>query len=423
MTLDSAASNRAHSPALHARGWTAHEGLARPDRCSSHLSRLAAFAAFAAALLLSGCATKPEADTPNQEARTGLAHSEYQALLDQPYIDPLADYLVRYRTDPSRAEYLKQVSAEREKRCAVIARRYQDRAPTPANLRKLRSGYGVACPAVVADFAARLAAQGGKVETPSPSTPAPEAPKAAPVSSKELQSCYLLFSIANYREAERVCRDPAQAGDARAQYNMAAIAQVLQRTPESLEWTRKAVAQGLPEAELHLGLLYLEGKGLPKDAGQALKWFETAGDRGLAEANYRAGLMHYRGDGVPQASDKARQRFLAAAQKGNAKAQMLLAELYEKGLGGAADTDAARRWLRKAAENGLAQAQSRLGTLYAKGEGVQQDDAEAFYWLSLATAGGNAGARSLRDDVAQALTPEQLEAARERLNQRLERRP
>ena len=402
--------------------------LPTPTWQYAHLSYLARSTVLAA-MLLSGCASGPQAVDPTLGSNAvDPARDEFRALLSQPNIDPLVRYLTRYRTDPTRADYLKLVSAERDKRCAAIAKLYKTRELSPANLKKIESGYRLACPAVVDNFAAQLAKQAVQSEHPDTPNTAPEsleatAPKIAPPSQKELQNCYLLFSIANYREAQEACGATAQGGDARAQYNMAVIARILQRYPESVEWTQKAVAQGLSEAEQHLGLLYLEGKGVAKDPVEALKWFETAGEHGLAEASQRAGLMHYLGEDVPQNYDKAREWFSLAAQMGDAKAQMFLGDMYEKGAGVAADSKAARRWFRKAAEQGLAQAQGRLGAIYAKGLGVQQNNMEAYHWLSLAAAGGDGSAKPLRDTVARSLTPEQLSAARERLNQKLERRP
>ena len=390
-----------------------------PARRHSRLSFLA-LAAGMLAVLLSGCAGKPGAVDPSA---VDQIQGELEALLRQPYIDPLVRYLERYRADPARADHLKLVSAERDKRCVVIANLYKSREATLANLKKLERGYRLACPSVVDDFTAKLAKQTVQAESPNTAIAAVESLKATSPSQKELQNCYLLFSIANYREAQDACSAPARGGDARAQYGMAVIARIRQHYPESVKWSEKAAAQGLPEAEQHLGLLYLEGKGVPKEAAQALKWFETAGGHGVAEASARAGLMHYRGEGVPQNDDKARKWFSIAAQAGDAQAQMFLGEIYEKGAGVARDGEAARQWFSKAAEQGLAQAQGRLGAIYATGHGVQQDNMEAYHWLSLAVAGGNDSARSLRDSVARAMTPEQLSTARERLNRTLERRP
>ena len=390
-----------------------------PARRHSRLSFLA-LAAGMLAVLLSGCAGKPGAVDPSA---VDQIQGELEALLRQPYIDPLVRYLERYRADPARADHLKLVSAERDKRCVVIANLYKSREATLANLKKLERGYRLACPSVVDDFTAKLAKQTVQAESPNTAIAAVESLKATSPSQKELQNCYLLFSIANYREAQDARSAPARGGDARAQYGMAVIARIRQHYPESVKWSEKAAAQGLPEAEQHLGLLYLEGKGVPKEAAQALKWFETAGGHGVAEASARAGLMHYRGEGVPQNDDKARKWFSIAAQAGDAQAQMFLGEIYEKGAGVARDGEAARQWFSKAAEQGLAQAQGRLGAIYATGHGVQQDNMEAYHWLSLAVAGGNDSARSLRDSVARAMTPEQLSTARERLNRTLERRP
>jgi hypothetical protein len=45
---------------------------------------------------------------------------------------------------------------------------------------------------------------------------------------------------------------------------------------EAARWCRKAADQGLPAAQLQLGLMYLNGQGIPKDFVEALKWATLA---------------------------------------------------------------------------------------------------------------------------------------------------
>jgi len=47
---------------------------------------------------------------------------------------------------------------------------------------------------------------------------------------------------------------------------------------------RKEAEQGVPLAQYTLGLLYLEGKGVPQDKAEAIKWFRKAAKQGHAEA-------------------------------------------------------------------------------------------------------------------------------------------
>ena len=67
---------------------------------------------------------------------------------------------------------------------------------------------------------------------------------------------------------------------------------------------------------------------------------------------------------------------------------------------------------RQKAINGDANAQLRLGRLYAKGEIVEADPICAFVWLSRAADQQAAKAGQERDALAAAMTPGDLERAR-----------
>ena len=115
-----------------------------------------------------------------------------------------------------------------------------------------------------------------------------------------------------------------------------------------LEKLSQRAAQGQPEAQYQLGVIYLRGKGISKDLGQAAGLLRRAAERGIAEAQYQLGLLYLTGDGVMK------------------------------------DYAEAAKWIRKAADQGLADAQYDYGVLCHFGDGVPKDDAEASKWYALA---------------------------------------
>lgn len=373
---------------------------------------------------LGGCAGIPPAEPAPKVpvAVNDPAAREVAELLEQPTIDPLTRYLERHGA--ARSALVDRVRAERDKRCTVIADSYAGRDKTAANQEKLDSGYRYSCPGVVQAFAeqvSRAPSSGAKPGTTTPgstlSTPSRlPSPPAAPSrqDTAALEKCYLPFAIKNYREAREACRKPAESGDARAQYNLGVSARVLQLFPEAVQWTQRAAAQGLPEAQLHLGLLYHRGQGLPQNSAKALQQFEQAGAQGLAEAQFMAGSMYYQGDGMPRDFERALRWFSQAAEQGHGQAQLYLGRIYSQGEGLAADLVAGRKWLLAAAKQRVSEAQYRLGMMYAKEGDVGADDVQAYVWLSLAAAGGNSAAAAPRDKIARKLSGEQLANARQR---------
>ena len=126
-----------------------------------------------------------------------------------------------------------------------------------------------------------------------------------------------------------------------------------------------------PLAMFNLATMYDDGKGVPKDAGQAASWYRKAAELGDADAMYSLGSMYDAGEGVPQ------------------------------------DDNEAANWYHKAAELGNANAMYDLGLNYASGRGVVRDGAASYTWLSLAAAFGHEEAQEHRDAVGEQLTIEE----------------
>jgi TPR repeat protein len=103
----------------------------------------------------------------------------------------------------------------------------------------------------------------------------------------------------------------------------------------------KAVAKGVPEAAVNLGVLYLDGKWVPRDDPKAADWFHKAAEKGEPAAQTKLGIVYLLGRGVGH------------------------------------DDNEAAKWLRKAADQNFAPAMNLLEKLYATGRGVEKDPLRA----------------------------------------------
>lgn len=152
---------------------------------------------------------------------------------------------------------------------------------------------------------------------------------------------------------------------------------------------RAAAAAGQSDAMYTLGIAYLLGRGVTKDAAMARAWFEKAAQAGDRRAQYRMGEFYRTGTGVAKDPIRAAQYFHAAAQQGQEQAQIALARAYQSGSGVNKDFAEAARWLGPAAQNGNALAEAGLGYLYAEGLGVPKDPQRAVALYRRAADKGN----------------------------------
>ena len=82
--------------------------------------------------------------------------------------------------------------------------------------------------------------------------------------------------------AETVQR--AEAGDAAAQFALADHYRALEQPEPMLRWLRESARRGYPVAQTSLGVLYLNGDGVPLDRAEAYAWFTLAADQGESSA-------------------------------------------------------------------------------------------------------------------------------------------
>lgn len=184
-------------------------------------------------------------------------------------------------------------------------------------------------------------------------------------------------------------------------------------TPASLS---KAATEGDALALFEIGARYTEGRGVATDLAEAARWYELAAARGFAPAEYRLANLYEKGQGVERDLARARELYEVAANKGNASAMHNLAVLLATGMGTAQpDFDGAAKWFQKASELGVRDSQFNLAILYARGNGVKQDLEESYKWFAIAARDGDNDAAQKRDEVANAMRPEQLSSAKAKM--------
>lgn len=88
--------------------------------------------------------------------------------------------------------------------------------------------------------------------------------------------------------------------------------------PEARRWLRRAAEQGHAEAQMTLGAMSMEGRGVPRDDAEAARWLRRAAEQGHAEAQLVLGLMYVEGRGVSRDYVQAHKWFDLAATSGDA---------------------------------------------------------------------------------------------------------
>ncbi len=384
--------------------------------------------------LLTGCGSLPERQTMvdrssalfsrsgellGSPARESEREAEVAELFAQPYIDPLTRYLEEHEDDSRYVSHLDKVAAERDRRCAEIARQYRGRAATTENLRRYRRGYLFSCPDDVSVFAERVE-QALAVERqanqaarqPQPEV-TPDAPLDRAVSRRQINNCYLYFTIRNLQRARDNCDQPAAAGDAKAQHHLASLARTDQDYASAREWAQQSAQQGHAPGQLLYAELLQNGLGGSQDEESALNWLKAAAAQGLPAAQYATGQAYHRGQGTTADPSRSRSFWLQAAEKQHVEAQLALADNLLENPN--AEVGEARKWLTRAARQGSTTAQMRLAESFARGQDGPADAKQAYIWYSLALLAGEASAKTPAEQLAAQLSSEQLASAQNRI--------
>jgi TPR repeat protein len=149
------------------------------------------------------------------------------------------------------------------------------------------------------------------------------------------------------------------------------------------------------------------------DYAAALAELENAAKNGDAQAFFNLGIMYADGRALPKDEAKAAIYFREGAEKGSLLAAFNYAQALRKGEGVTLDYIEAAKWYRFAAERGDFRACNELGLLFVEGKGVARDLEEGFAWIYPATHASIQDASAFKNasQLASMMTPAQLERA------------
>jgi TPR repeat protein len=175
----------------------------------------------------------------------------------------------------------------------------------------------------------------------------------------------------DYKESVRLYQLSAELGNAEAQYNLGLMyynGQGVQKDyKESVRLYQLSAELGNAEAQYNLGLMYYNGQGVQQDYketfkwyrlsakqgnAKALKWYRLSAEQGDVSAQYDLGVMYEEGRGVPKDFKEAVKWSKLAADQGNALTQNNLSYMYYKGQGVPKDYVLAHMWWNIANSNG-----------------------------------------------------------------------
>ncbi|AZO09851.1 peptidoglycan-binding protein [Mesorhizobium sp. M3A.F.Ca.ET.174.01.1.1] len=281
---------------------------------------------------------------------------------------------------------------------------------------------------------AEATAQPSGPEMPAATAPAASTPAAATLAAPAQPAPAPMASAAHAEAAAPVVNSPAMDTDADTQPTASAPATTsadmtgaVTRTDSKTETAaakidiptevgpvalRDAAAGGDAKALFEIGSRYAESRGVKEDMTAAAKWYEKSAELGFAPAEYRIGNFYEKGIGVGRDIKKAKTYYQLAAEQGNASAMHNLAVLFAMAADGVTDNESATHWFQAAADLGVKDSQFNLGILSAKGVGMKQNLEDSYKWFALVAKTGDKDAAAKRDEIANALRPEQLERAR-----------
>ncbi len=251
--------------------------------------------------------------------------------------------------------------------------------------------------------------------------PAAAQPDAAPINGADMAAPDTDFPVGSINETPpanpgvRVI-DPTPAAEMPAPLELASFTPELAMDapvmpaglPETMgpEGLREAAENGDARAQFEVAAIFAEGRTITQDLAASARWFERSAAQGFAPAAYRLGNMYENGTGVEADLEKARFWYEKAAGYGNRMSMHNLASILAGGGVGEQDFASAAVWFEKAAGLGLTDSQFNLGMLYARGLGVAQDLANSYKWFSIAAEAGDQDAMQARDDIARSLDAE-----------------
>lgn len=195
---------------------------------------------------------------------------------------------------------------------------------------------------------------------------------AGPLRAQGYEDGLTAYEAGQYETARKIWEPVADSGDPDAQYGLGRLyeigpGEIRRDYVRAAEWYRKAAAQGIASAQNNLGLMYLEGRGVPQDPRKAAVFWRAAVEKDHAIAQYNLGLIHFKGEGVRNDRAEAERLIRGAAESGLGDAQYAMGQIKRMGFSNGASPAEALHWYQLAAAKGHAEAERQAQALRQAG--------------------------------------------------------
>ena len=139
-----------------------------------------------------------------------------------------------------------------------------------------------------------------------------------PALGDDFSDAIVAYQKGDYDTAHDLWAPLAEAGDARAQFNLAllygnALGRTLDRET-ARRWFQAAAEQGNVQAQYNLARMLQSGDGVQADVAAARGWYERAARQDFAPAQNNLALMYLEGQGMPRDRARAVRWFSRAAE-------------------------------------------------------------------------------------------------------------
>ena len=161
---------------------------------------------------------------------------------------------------------------------------------------------------------------------------------------------------------------------------------------KAVEFFVKGAEAGDRNAMFNLAICYTQGLGCNRDDVKAFEYFTRAAEKGDPKAQLQVGVCQITGRGTQIDETKAAASFRLASEAGDATAQYNFGVCLSKGRGVAKDLNEAAKWYRRSAEQGDPMAQFRLALCFATGKGTEKSPEQAVEWYHKAAQENHGGA-------------------------------
>jgi TPR repeat protein len=169
---------------------------------------------------------------------------------------------------------------------------------------------------------------------------------------------------------------------------------------------------GCQDAQVQLGLNYLNAPKESRNAVEARYWLEKASQQGDGVAQFTLATLYQQGQGGPVRLKDALTLLQASAKQGYVPAYTALGMSYASGKGVAPDLKQALRHYAFAAGHGDPLAQFKLGLMHQSGLGTAPNPVQGLAWLMLAEEGGFRKAKRFREKLEAHSRVEEVQKAR-----------